>query len=255
MYQTLRKKLVMRIVEVAHKAREGHIPSSLSVLDILWTVYCSSVVRDGSAFILSKGHASVGLYVILEEAGLVERGSIDGYCSLGSRFGGHPDRNKIEAVLASTGSLGHGLPISVGLATTRLLEGSLDPVICLMGDGECNEGTTWESLHIAKTRRLSNLRIVIDLNLSGERALPLAQTLHSSLGGMGLIVHEIDGHDIESLKSALTIDYGGDGPAVIIARTIKGCGISFMENNPEWHHKIPSVADIDMIRSELGLEL
>src|SRR6185312_10533016 len=152
-------KLRKRILEVAYRDGMGHIPSALSILDIVWTLYDKVLTKDDQ-FILSKGHGCMALYAVLEEKGLLD---------WSSKIWGHPKRG--GAILASTGSLGHGLPMAIGLAMAKKIKGEAGRVFVLIGDGECNEGTTWESAMLAAHHKLNNLYVIVDQNLSSERAL------------------------------------------------------------------------------------
>ena len=153
------EKLRKRILEVAYRDQMGHIPSALSILDIIYTLYNSVMTKDDQ-FILSKGHGVMALYAVLEEKGLM---------TWNDKLMGHPKRG--GAILASTGSLGHGLPMAVGLALAKKIKGEAGRVFCLIGDGECNEGTTWESAMVAAHHKLDNLVVIVDQNHSSDRAL------------------------------------------------------------------------------------
>jgi len=150
--ETTLKKLRNRILEVALRDGMGHIPSALSILGIVWELYDKIMTKDDQ-FILSKGHGCMALYAVLEEKGLLD---------WSTKLWGHPKRG--GAILASTGSLGHGLPMAVGLALAKKIKGEVGKVYCLIGDGECNEGTTWESYNLMKYLRLDNLKVIVDDN-------------------------------------------------------------------------------------------
>ena len=236
-------KLRRRITYLSHKSKEGHIPSSLSILDILYVLYDKLLKNTNNYFILSKGHASLGLYVILECFNLLEE-NLDDFCKFESNLGGHPT-NKIKNVLASTGSLGHGLPIAVGLAMSEKIKGTNNKVFVIIGDGETNEGTIWESALLAANHNLDNLYCIIDYNRSNDRALKL-DSLVDKFNAFNWDCLEVDGHNHDEIL--LTLEKNTvNKPNLIIAKTIKGNGIPIMENNPEWHHKFPN--------DELYLEL
>lgn len=246
MNQSTRNKLIKRIVEVAYKAKEGHIPSSLSILDILYVLYDKFIVLD-EHFILSKGHASLGLYTILEHFNLLED-NLDDFCKFNSKLGGHPT-NKIKNIQASTGSLGHGLPMAVGIALSEKIKGTNNKVYCIIGDGETNEGTIWESALLASNHKLDNLYVILDYNRSNDRALKL-DNLKDKFKAFGWVVNTVDGHNDYEIEIALS-SYAQDIPKMIIANTIKGYGIKMMENNHEWHHKTPNEEEYNKILSEL----
>jgi transketolase len=226
------KDLIKRIIDLVYISKEGHIPSSLSILDILYVFYEKN---KKDQLILSKGHAAIGLYVILDHFKLLKT-DITKFCQFGSLLGGHPT-HKLPNIVASTGSLGHGLPIAIGMALGNKIKKIDSRIFVLIGDGESNEGTIWESALLASHHNLNNLCCIIDYNHSGDRALNLTD-LKSKFEAFGWEVLEIDGHSHSEIK--LSFELIPKKPLVIIANTIKGKGISIMENNPEWHHKIPN---------------
>jgi transketolase len=240
------KKLIHRIVDIAYKAKEGHIASSLSILNILDVLYCQFITSN-NYFILSKGHASLGLFTILEKYDLLEE-SLDNFCQFNSKLGGHPT-NKLKNVVASTGSLGHGLPIGVGIAMAEKIKKTNENVYVIIGDGETNEGTIWESALLASNHNLDNLFCFVDYNHSNDRALKL-DNLKNKFESFNWEVLEIDGHnDWEIEMSLISIN---SKPKLIIANTVKGFGIPLMENNPEWHHKFPNEEEYNTIITRLN---
>lgn len=256
------KKMMKRIVITSFKAKEGHIASAFSILDILWILYHEILKynwkekKDNTEpiqldkFILSKGHASLALYAILEEKGYLSEEELDKFCEFNSNLGGHPDSNKVKGVEASTGSLGHGMPIAVGMALSSKIKKIDNKIYCLIGDGECNEGTIWESALLASHHNLNNLCLIVDFNHSTDRALKLGN-LVEKFKSFDWNVLEIDGHNHSQIKQALeTITY--EKPLVVIAETIKGHGIKSMENNPEWHHKFPNEEEMMLMIEELS---
>ena len=246
--------LIKKIVDIATLKKEGHIPSSLSILDIMYVLYnkvldIDSIKEnkiDRDRFILSKGHASLGLYVILDHFKLL-KDNINTFCDLDSKLGGHPT-DKIFGVESSTGSLGHGLPIGVGMALAYKIKKYNGKIYVVIGDGEANEGTIWESALLAKHHKLDNLYCIIDFNHSTDRAVDLGD-LKNKFKSFGWNVIEIDGHDHSQIESALT--YHSTIPTCIIANTIKGKGISMIENNPECHHKFPNEEEYQQIINKL----
>lgn len=245
-YKTERQKMVERIVRLAHQSKEGHIPSSLSIIDIIYSIYRDFITKDSShRFVLSKGHASLGLYVVLDHFGLLHT-DIESFCKFDSLLGGHPT-TKIPSVEASTGSLGHGMPIAVGMAMANKINGKHGNVFVLIGDGEANEGTIWESALVAAHHGLDNLICLLDHNHSTDRAVTIGNMI-SKFSAFDWNTIEIDGHDIDALSS---IKPSQGKPTFVLCNTIKGKGISFMENNPEWHHKTPSMEQVDAILAEM----
>lgn len=231
------KKLRRRILEIAHLSGEGHVPSSFSIVEML--LGCFQEFNFGHAgadkFVLSKGHAALGLYVCLEEFGEVSKSELDRFCLPGSKFGGHPDSTLSPAIHASTGSLGHGLPMSVGMAYANVVDQNEGKIVVMLGDGECNEGSVWEAALLASSFGLQNIIALIDFNLSGERALALGD-LRSKWEAFGWNSIECDGHDPEGIRAGLRLLRESKSPGVLVCKTIKGYGINEMENNPAWHH-------------------
>lgn len=231
-------KLRKDILRLAYKAQEGHIPSAFSILDIIWVLY-NQVLKPQDKFILSKGQGCLALYAILAEKKIISKKElINNYCKYDSIFGGHPDRNKIAAILASTGSLGHGLPIAVGIAMAARIKNRRSRIYCLIGDGEANEGSIWEAALIAGHHQLSSLCLIVDYNHSTDRALKLGN-LNAKFTVFGWQVHNIDGHNHDEIKKALQ-NFDTHKPICIIANTIGGKGCLSMENNPAWHHRAPT---------------
>ena len=250
-------KLRVEIIKVAANAGEGHIPSALSVLDIIWILYDRILNTshlapnrpDRDRFILSKGHASLGLYAVLAEKGFFEKSLMYTFGKYDSILGGHPDRNKIPGVEASTGSLGHGFPMSVGIALALKIKKSSSRVFTIIGDGECNEGTVWEAALLTSHHNLNNLTCIIDYNHSTDRTLSV-DCLAKKFEGFGWLSQEIDGHDHRQIYNVLN-NTPLTRPLAIIANTIKGKGCSMMENNPAWHHRLPSKEELKQILEDL----
>ncbi len=251
------KKLKIEIVDLAMSAGEGHIPSAFSILDILWVLYDKVLHYDPKnpkeetrdRFILSKGQAALGLYAVLAEKGFFSKQELSDYCQYQSKFGGHPDRNKVLGVEASTGSLGHGLPMAIGMALALKIKNNPAKVYCLIGDGEANEGSIWEAALLASNHKLDNLCCIVDYNHSTDRAL-LVGDISDKFRSFGWDVVALDGHNHEQLFKAFKTASNGQ-PKAVIANTIKGRGVKFMENNPAWHHKAPSREEYAQIMEEL----
>jgi len=237
-----KNKIIQRIVEVSHLSREGHIGSSLSILDLLYIIY-NNFIGENNYFILSKGHASLGLYAILEHFNLLDEDLLN-FCKFNSKLGGHPT-NKLKNVFASTGSLGHGLPIGVGVALGEKIKKTNKKVYVIIGDGESNEGTIWESALIASHHKLDNLYCIMDYNRSNDRALKL-DNIVEKFKSFNWECCSIDGHNHTEIEESLNYN-NSTKPKFILANTIKGKGITFMENNPEWHHKSPNKDELEQI--------
>ena len=217
-------ELKRRIVRAAYEAKEGHIASAFSVLDILWTLY-DGVLRPEDRFILSKGHGALALYAVLSEKGLFPFESFGEYRSA---LGGHPDRNKVPGVLASTGSLGHGFPMAVGVALAKKIKKEPGVVYCLVGDGECNEGSVWEAAMLAAHHRLDNLVVIVDHDHSTDRALSV-DSLTAKFRAFGFDSGGINGHNPVMLRHLRPIL---SAPTAVVAETVKGNGCARMQSPP-----------------------
>ena len=252
------KELRRAIINAAANSGEGHIPSALSILDILWVLYDRILQYDTSdprgqmrdRFILSKGHASLALYAILAKKGFFPRLELESFGKYDSLLGGHPDRNKIPGVEASTGSLGHGFPISLGMALGLRIRKIDSKVFVLIGDGEANEGSVWESALLASHHNLSKLCCIVDYNHSTDRALKVGDMV-AKFKAFGWESFSINGHDHAEIYSALSRPHDS-APLAVVAETIKGFGCKIMENNPEWHHKSPHKEDLTDILEQLS---
>lgn len=261
------------IVEMIAEAKSGHPGGSLSAADIVATLYFGGVLSHDPSnpawpardrFILSKGHAAPVLYAALAEAGYFGRDHLLTLRKLGSILQGHPDCKKTPGVEVSTGSLGQGLSISAGLAAGLRGgdhgEAATDDrtVWCLLGDGELQEGQVWEGAMFAAHEGLSNLVAIVDHNgLQIDGACSEVMCLGSvatKFAAFGWHAIEVDGHDIEAVHMALETAREHDGgPAVVVAHTVKGKGISFMEGDAGWHGKAPSAEQVTAALAELGM--
>lgn len=241
------RRLRTAILEASSRAGEGHIGSAFSILEILAIEYLvirrhqkeSGLPED--VVIVSKGHAAIGLYAVLAEADLIPLEWLDHFCGEDSPLGGHPDARKIPGVPFSTGSLGHGLALAVGLALGNrvlMVDESRPRIVVIVGDGELNEGSIWEALLLAAHHEIGEVTCVVDVNGSGDRALSV-QPVSAKFEAFGWEIEEVDGHSLEDLQVALA-PRRSTRPRAVIARTIKGFGIPEMENNPAWHHASPS---------------
>lgn len=246
------KRMRADILEASALSQEGHIPSAFSVMEIMYAIYFGQWNSENKVdfdFILSKGHASLALYAILEEAKLIGPEWKLNFAKFDSDYGGHPDSNKISGVSASTGSLGHGLPFALGKAMANRVIEKEEKVFCLVGDGEMNEGTIWESLLLASHHKVHELVILVDLNLSSDRALTLGD-VKAKFEAFGYQCLEIDGHDLQQINAALEYSRSNILTA-IIGNTIKGYGLKAMENNPAWHHLSPKIDQLNALKLDL----
>jgi transketolase len=249
------KKIRKLIIDAAFHARHGHVPSALSIVDILVALDNKQTVEDD--FILSKGHGCLAYYAYLAAKGTISIDELRNFGKRGSNLGGHPDKNKVPGIFASTGSLGHGLPIAVGAAIAKKILKQSGKIYCLIGDGESNEGTVWESCLVAARQKLNNLICIVDNNKSQTRSLPTSN-LVNKFKSFGWKVWEVDGHDHQSLLNAfefvssLSTD-SSDQPTVIIANTIKGKGIKDIENDMfAWHHRAPNELEYKKFIEEIN---
>jgi len=246
------------IVRTSYYSKEGHLGSSFSVLDILYVLYrrimkfsaknVDDVDRD--YMILSKGHASLGHAAILNSIGVISDEQLTKYCSYESILGGHLNRLKVPGVEASTGSLGHGISISIGIALAMKIKKQTNKVFVIVGDGEINEGTFWESMLLGAHHNLNNLCCIIDYNRSNDRALKL-DPLEDKIKAFGWDVTVIDGHSHDSIFNALS-KYSPNRPKMIIANTVKGKGVKQIENNHAWHKRSPTEEELERMIKELS---
>jgi len=248
------------ILQMTSLAKASHVGSALSVVDILAVLYSgvaninsknyTSPTRD--VVILSKGHAASALYSILAICGFFPVSWLAGYSSNGSALGGHVTAKGVPGVELSTGSLGHGLPYAVGVALARKRAGLPGQVFVIMSDGECDEGTTWESALLANHHNLDNLTVVVDRNgiqsLAGTEETLALEPFADKWQAFGWRAIPVDGHDFQQLTRGLT---QRGGPNIVIARTTKGKGVSFMENSVKWHYKSPDDGELELALSEL----
>lgn len=249
------KKIRKNCLQIVCSAKSSHIGSMLSVVDILVYLFYEKI-KEGDKFVLSKGHASLALYSILFDKKIISEKELNGYCKNGSFLTGHLS-NKIPKVTVSTGSLGHGLPLATGMALANKIDSKKEKVYCLLGDGECQEGSVWESLIFISAHKLKNLVVLIDGNkLQGYDFCDKIfeeKKLIEMIKATGLNFYEIDGHNFEEMKKTfLKIQENkNDDASVIFCHTIKGKGVSFMENKLEWHYKSPSEEQKSCAISEL----
>ncbi|HXC26663.1 MAG TPA: transketolase [Stellaceae bacterium] len=257
------RRLVVRALD---GGKRGHVGSSLSPLEIMRVLY-DDILRyraEDPAWeardrcILSKGHGCIAQYVMLADKGFFPLEALDTFCRRDSILGGHPEAGKVPGVEASTGALGHGLPIGVGRAIALRIKGSDSRVFVVTGDGEINEGSVWEAAMSAAKHRLSSLTVMVDYNKL-QSAGPTSEILDleplaDKWRAFGFAVAEVDGHDVGALRSVLTrVPLETDKPAAIVCHTVKGKGIGFAENDPSWHHKSTIDAKlIDELYQALG---
>jgi transketolase len=241
----LAKQIRLAVLSGSKRANVGHIGSALSVVEIIAALY-GQVLRAGAPddperdrFILSKGHAALALYAALRSRGWIDDETLAGYCADHSLAGTHPD-HQLPGIDFSTGSLGQGLSFGAGAALAARLSGSGRRVYVLVSDAECNEGSVWESVMFAAQHGLSNLTAIIDVN--GQQALDHTHRvldlspIEARWTAFGWHAQVVDGHDLSQLTQALAGDIASSAPRVVVARTVFGKGVSFMESQIKWHY-------------------
>jgi transketolase len=252
------KEIRANILQVSHLSGHGHIPTCFSIIEMLRAVYESMrhdpkrpdwVERD--MFILSKGHAALGLYSTLAQYGYFPISDVFSFGAFESSFGCHADRFKVPGVEVSTGSLGHGIGVAAGMALGFKLSGSSRRVFVLIGDGESNEGTIWEAAMVAANRGLDNLTVLLDNNCSQSRCLPVARP-EEKFSSFGFKVLAVAGHDLSAIKEAIQSPAGG-APRVIVAHTVKGKGCpSLIRDVFAWHRRSPNRKELEILLGELN---
>jgi len=264
--EEMARRIRGRVVEQSSRARIPHLGSCLSCVDILVALYWETLRIDPSRpddperdiFILSKGHAWPALAQVLALRAFFSESRLRDYGKDGSLFGEHPPAHGVPGVEAATGSLGHGLPIAVGMSLASRILGRKNRAFVLLSDGECNEGTTWEAAMMASAQKLDSLVAVIDFNRwqatgRSEEILSISP-LKEKWESFGWTAVEADGHDIGALSELFDSPPKEEGkPLAVVARTVKGKGVSFMEDDNNWHYRIPTDEEVSAAWKELGL--
>ncbi len=253
------------IVEMVHKAGAGHPGGSLSAIDLIVGLYGTQMrIRvdepnwpDRDRFIMSKGHASPAVYSILHELGFLTKADLDGFRTLGSVCQGHVDMRWTDGVDFSAGSLGMGLSFGLGCSLAASMDGSDRNTWVMIGDGETQEGQVWEALMAASYHQVGNLKLIVDRNrIQNDDFVGIQMEIGdvaSKINSFGWAVREIDGHDMQAIVDALAWAESHDsGPAAIVAHTVKGKGVSFMEDNPSFHGKAPNDDELARALEELS---
>jgi transketolase len=256
------RQLRVDIVKSINKAGKGHIGGAFSIIEILTTLYYGDILKfdpnnpkweDRDRFILSKGHAGIALYAVLADLGFFPKEELD-YLNKGRLLAEHPDP-RIPGIEVVSGSLGHGLSIGSGMALADKLNKNPRATIVLMGDGECYEGSVWEAAMFASHHELNNLCGIIDRNglitHGSTEEINKLEPFSDKWKAFGWEVYEVDGHNLKELKITLKLatNKTKKKPSMIIAKTVKGKGVSFMENQPKWHH-----GGIDQVKLETAIK-
>ena len=248
--EDIARRLRVRVLEMCCAAGGGHLGGAFSVMDVLVALYFNEV-RDNDRVIFSKGHSCLALYNVLAECGRMPRKMLDQYCTDGGDLHGHPHKS-VPGVEVSTGSLGHGLSLACGMAYADRSR----RVFCIMGDGEMNEGSVWEALMFGSQHRLSNLTAIIDANslmsLDTVDNILSIEPLEKRLWYFGWAVTKIDGHDLGEISRAISGPAYLGRPLAVVARTVKGKGVSFMENTTKWHYRCPTPEEREAALIELS---
>ena len=257
----MNNELRRKIVDMVYTGRDGHIPSSFSIVDILDTIFGSFLKYDPKNpswnerdyFVLSKGHGCIGFYVVLHKYGFITDHDIERFCRSDGILGEHPDCTRVPGVEASTGSLGHGFPFAVGIALGLKIRKMPNRVVTLLGDGECQEGTVWEAANIANNRDLGNICAIVDWNGSAAQLMP-KDDLPEKWRAFGWNAIVVDGHNPKEILEAIkSVQFSVPGkPSVIVAKTTKGKGVPFIEGHGQWHHRIPSEEEYRKIMEVLS---
>lgn len=261
----LAKKLRRTILHMIVDAHASHIASSYSIVEILIYLYehvlnfdpKDPLNSERDRFILSKGWGISTLYAILAEKGFFEKKLLKTYCKNGSKLIGSATRNDIPGIEATTGSMGHGLPIGVGMALAAKLQIKSNKIFVLVSDGECDEGSTWEAILQAGHHKLDNLVVIVDYNkwqsFGRIKDILDLEPFSKKWEAFRWSVRVIDGHDFKQLSQAFAqLPFEKGKPSVIVAHTIKGKGVSVLENKNEWHYKTPTESEIKIAKKELS---
>ncbi|MDU2063426.1 MAG: transketolase [Sporomusaceae bacterium] len=259
------KNIRQSIVRMVHDSKSSHVGSCLSIVEILYVLYFELMNVDTKdpkqktrdKLILSKGHASAALYATLAERGFFPKNYLNRFYVDKGVLPGHVDFTAVPGLEASAGSLGHGLSIGLGMAIANKQMKNPGHVFVILGDGECNEGSVWEAVMLAAQLDLSNLTAIVDFNkLQGfgrTEDIINQNNLRERWTAFGWSAQDVDGHDVIALKEALSKE--SNGPKVLIAHTVKGKGITFMEDKLEWHYKSPNDEEYKQAMIELGASL
>jgi len=254
------------LVEMSCETGASHLGSALSCTDFLVAAYWEMMDidpenpddPDRDRLILSKGHAAAALYASLAYKGFITEETLNTYNVKGEHLVEHPSPNSIPGLEAATGSLGHGLSIGLGMALcARQTRGFAYDVYVVMSDGECNEGSTWEAAMMAPKQNLGNVTALVDFNkwqgtARSEETLQL-EPLKDKWESCGWLAYEVDGHNLNQILNAMEKGQKSDKPVAIVGHTVKGKGISFMEDDNNWHYRVPDKEEVKLAKEELGL--
>lgn len=264
--EILANQLRLHVLNMTHKAGSSHVGTCLSMIELLAILY-TRILRvdpaypdwpDRDRFILSKGHGAAALYAVLAERGFFPIEWLESFCLNGSRLSGHVTHRGVPGVEFSTGSLGHGLSVATGMALVAKRERKNHRVFVLLSDGECDEGSTWEPVLFAGHHRLDNLVAIVDYNhiqsLGTIKEVLDLEPFAEKWRSWNWAVREIDGHDCNAIEAVLQdIPFEADRPSCVIAHTVKGRGVSFMQNKILWHYRSPQGNEYDAAIKEVEM--
>lgn len=255
------------IFDAALARGAAHVASSMSIVEILYCLYFQGLMRHDPAdpearhrdrLVLSKGHGALALYAVLAKAGFVEPAELASFAQPGTRLGGEPNRLECPGVEASTGSLGHGLSIGLGMALGAKIDDRDSNVFVILGDGECQEGSVWEAAGLAPRLGLSNLIAIVDDN-GIQKEVPTSNVvgedrLAEKWRAFGWDTCEADGHSLADLSEKLGRALRSEAPSALIAHTVKGKGIALMEGDAKWHYRMPRRREMPSVLADLGMK-
>jgi transketolase len=249
----IQKKIRKEIIKLSYSSKTSHLGSSLSCVDVMLVLY-KFFIKKKNTFILSKGHACLAYYCILKKFNFISSKTLNSYGKNNSILMGHSS-HKVPGIEFSTGSLGHGLPYATGRALAEKINKTNNNIYVLISDGELNEGTTWESLMFASYHKLNNLFVIVDYNkiqsLDFTKNILKLEPLNAKFKSFNCDTKIINGHNLNEIYKSL-FKKNKNKPNVIIANTVKGKGVSFMENKIIWHYKNPSLIDLNLAIRELS---
>jgi transketolase len=264
--ELIARRLRFKLIEMSHAAGTPHLGSALSCVDILVAAYWNILKIDSTRpqdplrdrFILSKGHAASALYATLAERHFFPAAWLDNFAKHHSPLAEQPAPNCAPGVELATGSLGHGLPVGLGMALAGRIQKQDYRVFVVMSDGECNEGSVWEAALFAPAQKLENVAIIIDYNkwqaTGRSNEVMNLPSLRDKFAAFGWSASEVDGHDISALTAAMEKVPNGSGrPVAIVAHTVKGRGVSFMQDDNNWHYRVPTADEVLASKKELNL--
>lgn len=265
-YEKITKEIRKEIFLAAYSASIAHIASAFSIVEVMYALYEQKVLNYNARnpldenrdwLILSKGHGSLALYCELYRCGFFDKSTFMSFSKPGSILGGEPCYPITPGVECSSGSLGHGLGFAAGVAHSKKLDNRKEKVYCLLGDGECEEGSTWEALMFASHNCLDNLIILVDCNRiqkmdSLENVIGI-KTLAPYFKTFGCDVYEINGHSVDEINKCLSAENTSGKPKAVILNTVKGKGVSIIENNANWHWRLPKKKELKYFMKELDI--